>query len=115
MGAGLMEEPVIDESFVKEVGEMLMQIHELLKLGLVPLEERVDYTIKHRITDERWLDKLLSDLLDYTQIDEGLVVFKRLCRYSFYIYPQLTADYIYIYRDLFDPEYNNDEKECTYD
>ena len=38
----------------------------------------------------------------------GLALFKRLCRYYFYIDPAATAEYICIYRDLYD---NNDDEE----
>ena len=103
-----MDESIIDETVIKEIGSMLMQIQELLKQGLIPLESEVTRTINNRITNKKHLDKLLSDLLDYTQIDEGLAVFKQLCRYCFYLYPQMTAEYIYTYRDLYDPDYAND-------
>jgi hypothetical protein len=99
------DEPTIDPTFVKEIGEMFMQIQELLKIGLPPLEARVNHAIKYGTTDENQIDHLFSDLLDYTQIEEGLALFKRLCRYSFPLYPELTIDYIYYYRDLYDPEY----------
>jgi signal transduction histidine kinase len=110
-----MEEPIIEEEFVKKIGDMFIQIQELLKEGLIPLEAKVNHTIKHRIKDEDHIDRLLSDLLDYTQIDEGLEVFKRLCRYSFYIYPQLIADYISYYRDYYDLNYAKDDDEVNTD
>ena len=103
-----MDEPVISDTVIKEIGGMLMQIQNLLKQGLVPLEAQVDYAISNRITEETHLKELLDGLLDYTQIEEGLAVFKRLCRYCFSFYPQMTAEYIYIYRDLYDPDYAKD-------
>ena len=100
-----MNEPIIDETAVKEISEMLMQIQELLKQGLVPIEVQVDCAINEHITNEKQLEDLFDSLLDYTQIEEGLVVFKRLCRYCFPLYPNMTASYVYAYRDLYDPEY----------
>lgn len=108
-----MDEPIINEAFIREIGEMLMQIQNLLKQGLIPLSVQVDRIINNRIIDEKQLDELLSDLLDYTQIEEGLAVFKRLCRYCFYLYPQMTAEYICYYREIYDPDHvtdNDDEK-----
>ena len=90
---------------------MMLQIQALLKQGLPPLEAEVDHVIKYRITDKNRLEHLLSDLLDYTQIDEGLKVFKHLCRYCYPIHPQLTVDYVYIYRDSYDPDYANNSEE----
>ena len=105
-----IEEPILNEDFVKEIGEMFMQIQSLLRQGLAFIEPEVNYVINNQITDKRKIDRLLSDLLDYTQIDEGLDVFKRLCRYSYKLYPRLTIDYVYIYRDLYDPEYEKRTK-----
>ena len=104
-----MEEPILNEEFVKEIGEMIMQIQSLLRQGLVLIEPEVNYVINNKITDKRKIDRLLSDLLDYTQIDDGLEVFKRLCRYTYKLYPQLTINYVYIYRDLYDPEYEKED------
>ena len=108
-----MDKPIIDKAVIKEIGEAFMQIQGLLKQGLAPLEAEVVRTIKNRITDKNHIDKLLSDLLEYTQIDEGLAVFKRLTRYSYPLYPQLTTNYIYCYRDMYDPDYatTDDEEE----
>ena len=104
-----MDEPKIDKAVVKEIGDMLMQIQNLLKQGLVPLKVQVDHAIKNRITDEQHLDKLFDSLLDYTQIEEGLAVFKRLGRYCYPLYPQMTVEYIDIYREHYDPDYAKDE------
>jgi len=44
----------------------------------------------------------------YPNGDEGLVLFKRLCRYYYAINPQVTVEYIGIYRDLYDSEEEGD-------
>jgi signal transduction histidine kinase len=101
----------MDKEVIREIGEALMQINELLKQGLPPLKARVDHIIKHKVTDYNQIDRLLSDLLDYTQIDEGLTIYRRLCKYSFYIYPDLTASYIETYREMYDPNTPCDDGE----
>jgi len=100
------------KDFVEEVGEMLMQINELLRHGLPSLEARVNHVIKYKEKDYNKIDRILSDLLDYTQIDEGLAIFKRLCRYSYTIHPELTVAYIGHYREMYDPDTPcNDEED----
>jgi len=103
----------MDEEFIKKIGDMLMQINETLKMGVPSLEARVDHVIKYKVTDYNQLDRLFSDLMDYTQIDEGLAVFKKLGRYSFYIHPELTAFYVNFYREHFDPNtpYSDDDEQ----
>ena len=99
------------KDFVEEVGEMLMQINELLRHGLPSLEARVNHVIKYKEKDYNKIDRILSDLLDYTQIDEGLTVFKRLCRYCYPIHPELVTAYIGYYREMYDLDipYNDDD------
>jgi len=87
---------------------MIREVQSMLKQNLPPLESQVDYAIKHRVVDKSRLDHLLSDLLDFTQIEEGVSVFKRLCQYCYPLYPELTARYILFYRDHYDPDYDSD-------
>ena len=101
-----MDEPIINETVVKEIGETLLKTQELLKQGLMPLEIQIDRAIKEHTTDKKRLDTLFDNLMDYTQIEEGLVVFKRLCQYCYPIYADLAASYIKLYQDLYDPEYS---------
>lgn len=43
-----------------------------------------------------------------------LLLFKRLCRYYYKIYPTVTYEYVMIYRDLWDDEYlDKNEEENT--
>ena len=64
-----------------------------------PVAERI---IKNKSRDideiEHTLDALCSAAFD----DEALAVFKKLCRYYFDIDPQATAEYIMIYREMWD-------------
>ncbi|MCL1830783.1 MAG: hypothetical protein FWG21_05060 [Oscillospiraceae bacterium] len=99
-----MEPTMADDSFYEEIREMCKQIQSLLKIGLVPLKEEVDYVITNHITDEKRLDNLLSDLVDFTQIKKGLVVFNRLCRYTFSFLPEITTYYIRAYYDMYHPD-----------
>ena len=40
--------------------------------------------------------------------EDGLILFKRLCRYYYDINPPVTAEYIRIYHDLYDSEEEGD-------
>jgi len=99
------DESVENAAIIEEISRMAAQIQESLKAGLAPLAAQVDRAIKNCVTDKKQLDRLFDSLLDYTQLEEGLAVFKRLCKYCQPLYPQLTADYINIYRDLYDPDF----------
>lgn len=49
------------------------------------------------------MDELLDILLFY-ETDDSLLIFKKLCKYYFYINPQVTIDYINYYREQNAPE-----------
>jgi hypothetical protein len=84
---------------------MIHRLHALLWQGLPALELQVNDIIKAKITNRNQIDRLLDVLLDYAQIDEGLLVFKRLCQYTYLLYPDLTVSHINYYRDLYDDTY----------
>ncbi|MDR1465735.1 MAG: hypothetical protein LBJ11_10635 [Oscillospiraceae bacterium] len=85
--------------------EMIHHLHTLLRQNLPMLEKQVNQIITNKITDSNRINRLLDDLLDFAQISEGLEVFKRLCRYAYPIYPDLTASHIHYYRELYDDTY----------
>lgn len=93
---------------IQEVSSMIESIQPQIRQNLSLLTNQVDVLIKGRERDDDRIQRLLDSLLDYAGMcDEGLVLFKRLCRYYYDINPQVTADYIGIYRDLYGSEENS--------
>ena len=89
----------------QEVGDMIKSIQPLISQNISPLTNQVDVIIKSRERDDNRIQRLLDSVLDYAGMcDEGLILFKRLCRYYYVINPQVTAEYISIYHDLYDSE-----------
>lgn len=92
---------------------MIESIQPLIRQNLSLLTNQVDILIKGRERDDNRIQRLLDSLLDYASIcDEGLVLFKRLCRYYYGINPQVTAEYISICHDLYSSKENGQENEC---
>jgi hypothetical protein len=83
---------------MKSIGGLAAALNDTLLRGLALMEEQVDHVIRNRITDENRLEYLLDNMLEYTMVDDGLNVFKRLCRYSYPLYPELVADCIMFYK-----------------
>lgn len=95
--------------FFQEVSSMIESMQPVIRQSLLILTNQVDVLIKGRESDDDRIQRLLDSLLDYAGMcDEGLVLFKRLCRYYYGINPQITAEYISIYRDLYDSEEEGD-------
>ncbi|MDR2515237.1 MAG: hypothetical protein LBD02_08570 [Christensenellaceae bacterium] len=87
------------------LADMIRHLHASLRKVLPVLEAQVNQIIENKITDRNRIDRLLNDLLDYAQIEEGLEVFKRLCRYTYPIYPDIAISQINDYRDMYDDTY----------
>lgn len=93
---------------IQDVSSMIEFIQPQIRQNLSLLTNQVDVLIKGRERDDDRIQRVLDSLLDYAGMcDEGLVLFKRLCRYYYDINPQVTTDYIGIYRDLYGSEENS--------
>ena len=74
-------------------------------------EPIVDAIIRGRVTDSKRIERTLDWILDFCFDDGMLEIFKRLCRYYYYINPGATAFYVTTYRDMWDsdPEVGSSE------
>ena len=98
-----------DKVLIKKISGMIESIQPLIRQNLPLLTNQVDAIIKNREKDDDRIQRLLDSVLDYAGIcDEGLILFKRLCRYYYDINPQVTSEYISIYRDLYDSKEEGD-------
>ena len=62
-----------------------------------PLVENI---IKAQICDEKQIEHTLDGLLDFACHPEGLKLFKKLCRYSYFINPMSSTEYVMIHREV---------------
>ena len=109
-----MENSELDPELRETIFGMVRQIQELNEIALAGIKPRLDNVIRNRITDSKTIERLLDELLDCAGMsEEGLVLFKRLCRYYFRIDPTATAEYIYIYRELYDSDDEKAQEETT--
>ncbi len=67
-------------------------------------ELELDAIIQTRCRDPRHIEKVLDRMLGFCFDADVLLLFKRLCRYYFEIDPMATAEYIRIYRDMWDED-----------
>ena len=94
----------------KETIQLAEQLKLLTGQNIALIRPEVDYVIYNRIKDEKQIERLLDKLLDCAGMgNDDLALFKRLCRYFYYINPQVTAEYVYSYRDLYDSEPENSD------
>lgn len=54
--------------------------------------------------DVKRIERLLDGLLDFAFNSDVLVLYKKLCRYYYFIDPQATAAYVNAYREMWDED-----------
>lgn len=80
------------------------QINDLAKLGARQVGSEVDDLIARKVEDHMQIERLLDKVFDFAICDEGLAVFKKLCRYYYPINPEVTAKYVMDYKELYDSD-----------
>ena len=70
----------------------------------------VDSIIHTKSKDETEIGHLLDRILDIACTEKGLILYKKLCRYYWDINPNATAYYINAYREMWDSETLDEEK-----
>ncbi len=86
---------------IKDVAAQLSQLHVQIARQQEPV---VRHLIATQSRDEKAIERTLDQLLDVACHDEGLKLFRRLCRYYWDIHPEATAEYINAYRELWDDQ-----------
>ena len=74
-------------------------LHEQAVQQYTPVVEGIVAT---RSKDVRYIEQTLDRLLDFACHPSGLALFKSLCRHYFCIDPRAAADYVQIYREMWD-------------
>ncbi|MDR0358258.1 MAG: hypothetical protein LBJ87_02170 [bacterium] len=86
---------------IAPLAESFSRLHEEQIARLTPL---VDDLIRGRVTDYRRIERLVDLVLDSACTDSGLALYKRLLRYYYTIDPAATAEYVVIYREMWEPD-----------
>jgi len=64
----------------------------------------VDAILRSPIPDTCHIEYTLDGLLDFCGYEPALRLYKKLCRYYYYINPTATVEYIVAYRELWDSD-----------
>lgn len=91
--------------------ELAVSINKITEDAFLIYEEQVDRIYRNKVKDEKEIERVIEALLDYSYDDKILLLFKRICRYYHKINPEVTYEYVMIYRDLWDDEYLDKKEE----
>ena len=85
--------------------ELAESINNITHEAFIIYEPKVDRICCNKVKDEKEIESVIEALLDYSYDDKMLLLFKKICRYYYKINPEVTYEYVMIYRDLWDDEY----------
>jgi hypothetical protein len=89
---------------VQTIGKLAVAQKQLARQAEQLYSVEVDALLRDKCRDPQHIERLLDGMLDFCFDDEMLLLFKKLCRYYFKIYPVATASYVYAYREMWDEE-----------
>ena len=89
---------------VDSISQLAKGTEQLALQGVELYAPIVENIINTKSTDTKLIEHTLDFMLDFCFNDKMLLLFKKLCRYYFFIDPQATAEYINLYRELWDDE-----------
>jgi|WetSurMetagenome_2_1015567.scaffolds.fasta_scaffold45645_2 hypothetical protein len=97
------------DDVVQQIGKLAEVLKNLAQQARSLNSIEVDAIISDKIRDLMRIERCLDRILDFCFDDEMLLLYKKLCRYYFYIDPEATVFYINAYREMWD------EKDSTTD
>jgi hypothetical protein len=96
------------EELVEKIGELMVLQEKSARIIEAKYTGEVETIIKGSSTNRQRIEKALDVLLDFAFDANVLEIFRKLCKYYYYIDPQSTCFYIQSYRELWDNK--EDEK-----
>lgn len=93
-----------DDALFDSVSVFAARIVELSKLGTEQHRPIVDDLIRTRCRDKQQIERNLDRLLDFCGYPPAVELFRRLCRYYYFLDPEATTFYVNAYREQWDSE-----------
>jgi hypothetical protein len=101
----------MNKDMAREVAGLFEQLQAITKQELLRIAPDVENIIRNRSKDQHRIESLLDKLLECAGMDnEGLEMFKRLCRYYYKFNPAAAGDYVRYYHEFYGSEDNESEK-----
>jgi len=106
-----MEDEKSFEEFCNNIQKIIKSSEGIYKLAVQEYTPLVDTIIESKSKDSGRIEKLLDDLLSCACDEQILILFKRLCRYYYFINHEAVIFYVNAYRKMWDDdeEYQSDK------
>ena len=97
-----------EEALLKDIKGIVESFRSLYDMAYDVYLPLVD-DLCSRESSENEVEHLLDHLLDFAGEERMLLLYKRVCRKYFYQYPEMVANHIYMWRDMHDEEYEEQQ------
>lgn len=88
-------------------------LQALREQGIATLTPMVQELVHSGSSNVQRIEHTLDQLLDLACLPKGLALFKTLCRHYWALDPHATADYVHLYREMWDDEAPDDSNEVV--
>ena len=92
------------DCLVQSIGAIAKSMQGLARQAEIQYSIEVEDIIESKDRDPNRIQHLLDYILGFCFDDRMLVLYKKLCRYYFFIDPEATVFYINSYREMWDEE-----------
>jgi hypothetical protein len=94
-----------------EIKKIVMMHKQITEQALNEYAVLVNQLILSETKDQNEIEHALDGLLDFCYDDNILILYKKLCRYYYYINQEATVFYVNSYREMWDNESDNPEEQ----
>lgn len=91
-----------EQQVLKEITALVGIFEEQKKQIYKHYANAVALVISEKITKESEIERIMDGLLDFGDDENFLILYKKLCRHVYNIYPQMVGEHIALFRMQFE-------------
>jgi len=92
------------DSHLKSIVELASQLASLNDRAILVYSPIVMDIVNGNSTDSHLIESTLDGLLGFAGSEEGLMLYKKLCRHYWNLDPVATTSYVHAYREMWDED-----------
>lgn len=94
----------------QKITQLAKRLQVLGKKAVIAYEREVDEILDSNCREKHRIERTLDGMLDFCFDKEMLLLYKKLCRYYYAIDRNDATEYVYAYRDMWEPK-DSDNRE----
>jgi hypothetical protein len=98
------------DDLVQKIGAILEGTKGLAQQAVKQYSVEVESIIRERDRNPQRIEQCLDSMLGFCFDDGMLLLYKKLCRYYYYINPEATVFYVNSYREMWDEKESKEDE-----